>query len=261
MPRKNSKASDITSSKASRKKDRQEARREKTKEFSRVTSGSKVKMSSVDISPKTPNQKNLMETLESKTLTLVIGPAGTGKTYLTAYAAAKALASKEVLNILITRSMITVGKDIGFLPGNEVDKMLPYVAPMLEYFSEFFGKEELSKMIKADVIRVVPIGLLRGYTFHDTFVILDEAQNTTPHEFKTILTRIGDNSKMVVLGDLDQSDITSKNFISGPEDFARRMHELNDQIGVVELTEDDILRSQLVKDIVRIYKQEYVDDE
>lgn len=257
MPRKTSKIRSDEAVDNKRSKKASEKRREKTKDFSRTTKASGATFNKVTITPKTDNQRKLVDTLDEKVLTIVVGPAGTGKTYLTAYAAAKALANKDVLNILITRSMITVGKEIGHLPGSEVDKMLPYVAPMLEYFSEFFGKEEVSKMIKADVIRVVPIALLRGYTFHDTFVILDESQNTTPHEFKTILTRIGDNSKMAVLGDIEQSDLGKGIRISGPEDFVRRMHEPNEYIGVVELDENDILRSPIVKDIVKIYKQEY----
>jgi phosphate starvation-inducible PhoH-like protein len=225
----------------------------------RTTQASEVRLGKIAVTPQTPNQKKLWETLQEKMLTVVVGPAGSGKTYLSAYAAATALVRKDVLNIFISRPMVTVGKEIGHLPGSELDKMLPYVAPMIEYFNEFFGPEEVQKMLKSKVIRVVPIALLRGYTFKDTFVIIDEAQNTTPHEFKTIITRMGEGSKMVVLGDLDQSDVNTRNFVSGPEDFVRRMHEPNKNIGVAELTEEDILRSELVKDIVGIYKQDYVD--
>lgn len=233
-----------------------DSKKEKNKKLSKLTKESGSRMDNVVVTPQTPNQHKLWENLQSKVLNIVSGPAGSGKTYLTAYAAAMALRNREVLNIFITRTMVTVGKDIGHLPGNEMEKMLPYVAPIMEYFSEFFGKEEVGKMLKAGVIRVVPVGLLRGYTFKDTFVIVDEAQNTTPHEFKTILTRVGENSQLVVLGDLDQSDLPPKAGKSGPHDFILRMKEDSENIGLSMLTDDDVLRSELVKEVLAIYKNE-----
>lgn len=225
------------------------------------------RLNNLEIAPMTNGQIELFATLSAKQITMVFGCAGTGKSYIATYFAARALAEGRVSKIILTRVMATVGRPIGFLPGTEVDKITPYLAPMLEYLSEFFGKEEVQKMIKADIIQLVPVALLRGYTFKNAYIIVDEAQNTSVHEFKTILTRIGEDSTMAVLGDTDQSDVGDYDFMSGMEDFEVRlsnrmrkfkhadtpMEELSPFIGIVELGIEDVVRSEVVKDILDVY--------
>lgn len=229
------------------------------KKLNRATNSARMRLEKMDIQPQTDNQFNLVETIDEKIITLVTGPAGSGKTLLTALSAAHALVNNEIEKIVLTRVMSTVGKDIGFLPGTEIEKTLPYLAPVLEYFSEFFGKEEVKKMIEAGVIQIVPVALLRGYTFKNAFIILDEAQNMSVHEFKTVLTRVGEGTKLVALGDLGQSDIGSVTFKSGLEDFSERLANYGgetDLIGQAKLGVEDILRSEVVRQIYNIYGEE-----
>lgn len=217
----------------------------------------------IEVVPRTENQKIFHELLKEKTITIGVGCAGTGKTFLAVYAAVRALAAGEVDSIVVTRAMTTVGKAIGHLPGTEQEKLMPYVAPMIEYLTEFLGKEEVAKMIKANIIRVIPIALLRGYTFKNAYIILDEAQNTTPMEFKTILTRIGEGSRMAILGDMQQSDIDRPGFTNGLREFIEKLdrhQELNPDadidIGGVEFDLDDIQRSKIVREILEVYETE-----
>lgn len=231
------------------------------KGFHKTTQAAEHRLEKMAVVPKTANQEILFKTLATKVLTFVLGPAGTGKSYISCYAAAKALASKEVEQILITRSMSTVGKDIGFLPGTEVEKVSPYLAPLLEALGEFMGKAEVEKLIKAEIIKIVPIALLRGYTFKRSFVILDEAQNLDTHELKTVLTRVGEGSQLVVLADTAQVDVTTRGFHMGLTDFIRRLEVYSqgietNEIGVVRLTNEDVVRSELVKRILEIYDTE-----
>ncbi len=222
--------------------------------------GSQNRLSRLDVQPMSLGQEDLIESIRKNTVTLVSGCAGTGKSYLAAYQAVKALANGDVDSIVITRAMTTVGLPIGYLPGTEIEKLMPYIAPILEYLYEFLGKEEVGKLIKADIVRIIPVALLRGYTFKNAFILLDESQNLTPHEFKTILTRIGEGSKLVSLGDLDQSDIDKKGFISGLEDFSERLYkytlknpDADLDIDFVELTEEDIQRSEMVRQVLEVY--------
>lgn len=229
-----------------------------TKDFHKTTQAAENRLEKMAVVPQTPNQEILANALQNKTLTFVMGPAGCGKSYLSCYAAARALASKEVDQILITRSMVTVGKDIGFLPGTEVEKTSPYLAPLLEALGEFLGKMEVEKLIKAEIIKIVPIALLRGYTFKNSFVILDEAQNLDTHELKTVLTRVGEGSRLAVLADIGQVDVTARGFKMGLEDFIKRLEvysqtTITSEIGVVRLTNDDVIRSGLVKTVLEIY--------
>lgn len=231
-----------------------DSEKKKKKSKDKFTEKSSNNFKKLEIRPQTENQEKLHKILNNKILSFAFGPAGCGKTYLAVHAAVVALMRNEISKIVITRSMVAVGKELGYLPGDEKEKMLPYVAPMIEYLNEFLGKDEVTKLLKIGTIEIVSIALLRGYTFKNSFIILDEAQNTTPHELKTILTRIGENSKMAILADLDQSDIQKSNFISGPEDFCRRIDEKSELMGFVELDENDVLRSEVVKEILKIYK-------
>ena len=231
------------------------------KGFHKTTQAAETRLEKHAVTPKTRNQEILCETLQRKTLTFVMGPAGCGKSYLSVYSAARALAAKEVDQILLTRSMVTVGKDIGFLPGNEIEKTSPYLAPLLEALGEFLGKMEVEKLIRAEIIKIVPIALLRGYTFKNSFVILDEAQNLDVHELKTVLTRVGEGSQLAVLSDIDQCDVTNRGFKMGLPDFISRLevysqNNPNTEIGVVRLTNADVVRSELVRQVLDIYDTE-----
>lgn len=244
----------------SHKKSKYRHERSELRKTAAMPFGAQNRLSRLDVQPLSPGQRDLVQSIQENTVTLVSGCAGTGKSYLAAYHAVKSLANGDVDSIVITRAMTTVGKDIGFLPGTEIEKLMPYIAPILEYLYEFLGKEEVGKLIKADIIRIIPVALLRGYTFKNAFILLDESQNLTPHEFKTILTRIGEGSKLVSLGDLDQSDVDKKGFISGLEDFSEKLYRYTVEypntkldIDFVELTEEDIQRSEMVRQVLAIY--------
>ncbi|MCA6484070.1 MAG: PhoH family protein [Chitinophagaceae bacterium] len=233
-----------------------------------ATETAKANVRNMNVAPRTQNQAEFLELLQTKTITVGSGCAGTGKTYLAAYVAAKMLSEGTVDNIIISRSMVTVGKEIGHLPGNEVEKMAPYVAPLIESLGEFLGRGEVEKLMKANIIRVLPLALMRGYTFKNSFVILDETQNTTPHEMKTVLTRIGEGSKIAVLGDIEQSDVQRRNFYSGLEDLMDRLDTFYDMnpnadldIDFVEFEEEDIQRSEIVRQIVNLYHTTEPEDE
>lgn len=207
----------------------------------------------------TENQKKFVSSIEENVLTICTGPAGTGKTLLACLYAARMLNSNTIDRVCITRSMVCMDKNIGYLPGTEREKMEPFVGPMLEYFERIFGRVNTTKMKDTNQIRVVPLPLIRGASWDNTIIILDEAQNTTPHEFKTLLTRLGQNSKIIVLADLDQSDIKEKGFVSGVEDFVIRMKAFvgdtkSEFISITELAEEDIKRSDFVRHVVQIYK-------
>jgi len=238
-------------------------RTKREKKTAAATDKASTRLRSVSVEPRTDNQADYLDILTSKTIAIGVGPAGTGKSYLAGYAAASAMAAGEVDGIVITRAMVTVGKEIGHLPGTEVEKMMPYVAPIIEVLSEMFGRVEVDKMMKANIIRLVPLALMRGYTFKNTFIIFDEAQNTSPHEFKTILTRIGEGSRMAVMGDIEQCDIQRTGFVSGLENFVDLLDAYEERtdsevpsIGYVEFDNDDVQRSEIVKQVLNIYLEE-----
>lgn len=239
---------------------RNKHRQDRIRKTPAATNAAEARFKKVEVEARTENQQVFMDLLQNKTITFGVGCAGTGKSFLAVHAAVMALVSGQVDSIVITRTMTTVGKAIGHLPGTEQEKLMPYVAPMVEYLSEFLGREEVNKLIKANIIRVIPLALLRGYTFRNAFIILDEAQNTTPNELKTILTRIGDGSRMAVLGDLEQCDIEKHGFVNGLEDFVDKMSrhrkknpDVDVDIDGVEFDLEDIQRSKIVRDVLEIY--------
>ena len=206
--------------------------------------------------PKTENQKKYTELIQEKSLVVALGPAGSGKTLLACVSAIEMLQKGEIKKIILTRPMITVeDEEVGFLPGDLNTKMNPWTKPMLDIFSEYYTMQDILGMIQSEKIEVCPLAFMRGRTFHDSFIIADEMQNSSPTQILMLSTRIGEKSKMVIMGDLDQSDSKMKK--NGLSDFLdkynkRVEHEIYG-IGVIELEGRDILRSKLVSQILKLY--------
>ena len=198
----------------------------------------------------TEAQAHYLMALESSQLIFALGPAGTGKTYVASVFAADLLKSKAIEKIIITRPNVEVGAGFGFLPGELDEKFAPYMAPFREIMIGQMGITTYEYNLKAEYIVPTPLAFLRGATFNDAFVILDEAQNTTPAEMKMFLTRIGKNCTVVVDGDPDQCDLNGP---SGLNDAVRRLERIPG-VAVVEFDEDDIVRSGIVKDILCAYR-------
>jgi len=210
--------------------------------------------------PKSVNQQNYVEHLNDKNIDLIIavGPAGTGKTLFACLKAISQLKSGEIRKLVVTRPVVTVEEEIGFLPGNINKKMDPWTRPIFDLFLEFFSKAELDNFIFNNVIEISPLAFMRGRTFKNSFIIADEMQNSSPNQMKMLTTRIGVNSKMVITGDLNQSDLPSKN---GLKDLIERLDNYNiknndiaTSIKVVNLEKEDIERSDIVKNIINIYE-------
>lgn len=198
----------------------------------------------------TEAQGQYISSIMSATVTFAVGPAGTGKTYIASAYAAQQLMDKRIDKIVITRPNIEVGAGMGFLPGELDEKYAPFLAPFREIMIERMGKSQYEYNLKAGKIVPEPLGYMRGKTFNDAFVILDEAQNTTPAEMKMFLTRIGENCTVVVDGDLAQCDLPNGN---GLVDALRRLDGVKG-IRVVEFTEEDIVRSGIVRLILQAYR-------
>lgn len=198
----------------------------------------------------TEAQGHYMMALESSRLIFALGPAGTGKTYVASVFAADLLQSKAIERIIITRPNVEVGTGFGFLPGELEAKYAPYLAPFREIMIERMGLSQYEYALKVESISPQPLAFMRGATFNDAFVILDEAQNCTPQEMKMFLTRIGKNCTVVVDGDPEQCDLHGP---SGLNDAVNRLEGIPG-VAVVEFTEDDIVRSGLVKDILIAYR-------
>ena len=202
------------------------------------------------LEPKTQAQGCYIHALQSSQLIFAIGPAGTGKTYVASAYAADLLQSHEIERIIITRPNVEVGAGFGFLPGELEEKYAPYLAPFREVMIERMGATQYEYALKMETISPQPLAFMRGATFNNAFVILDEAQNCTPAEMKMFLTRIGKNCTVVVDGDPEQCDLHGP---SGLNDAVRRLERIPG-VAVVEFTEDDIVRSGLVKDILIAYR-------
>lgn len=198
----------------------------------------------------TEPQAHYLSALGEYQLVFAIGPAGTGKTYVASAYAADLLQSKAIERIIITRPNVEVGAGFGFLPGELEDKYAPYLAPFREVMIERMGLSQYEYALKVESISPQPLAFMRGATFNDAFVILDEAQNCTPAEMKMFLTRIGKNCTVVVDGDPEQCDLPGP---SGLNDAVSRLESLPD-VAVIEFTEDDIVRSGLVRDILIAYR-------
>lgn len=203
---------------------------------------------------KTVGQQKYVAAIRSNTITFGTGPAGTGKTYLAVSLAVAAYKAKEVEKIILTRPAVEAGEKLGFLPGDLQTKVDPYLRPLYDALQELFGMETYGKLMEKGVIEIAPLAYMRGRTLSNAFVILDEAQNATREQMKMFLTRLGEGSRMVVTGDLTQTDLPdgkssglkhAVNVLKGVEDIA-----------VVELTERDVVRHPLVMRIVRAYERD-----
>ena len=202
--------------------------------------------------------RKYIDLINEKSLVVALGPAGSGKTLLACVSAIQMLQKGEIKKIILTRPMITVeDEEVGFLPGDLITKMNPWTKPMLDIFSEYYTMQDIMTMIQSEKIEVCPLAFMRGRTFHDSFIIADEMQNSSPTQILMLSTRIGEKSKMVIMGDLQQSD--SKTTKNGLSDFLdkynkRVEHEIYG-IGVIQLDAQDILRSKLVSQILQLYSK------
>jgi phosphate starvation-inducible protein PhoH and related proteins len=203
------------------------------------------------IRPKTLNQKRYVDAIDANTIVFGIGPAGTGKTYLAMAKAVNALQSKQVTRIILTRPAVEAGERLGFLPGTLSEKIDPYLRPLYDALHDMMDPEVIGKLMSAGVIEVAPLAYMRGRTLNDAFIVLDEAQNTTPEQMKMFLTRLGFESKMVVTGDVTQVDLPGGS-TSGLRAAVGILDEI-DGIHVAELTSADVVRHRLVAEIVDAY--------
>lgn len=203
------------------------------------------------IRPKTANQKKYVDAIEENTITFGIGPAGTGKTYLAMAMAVSALQQKKVNKIILTRPAVEAGEHLGFLPGTLSEKIDPYLRPLFDALNDMIDIESIPRLMQSGVIEVAPLAYMRGRTLNDAFIILDEAQNTTPEQMKMFLTRLGFGSKMVVTGDVTQIDLPNGQH-SGLRVIRDILQEIDD-IAFLELTAEDVVRHRLIGDIVKAY--------
>jgi phosphate starvation-inducible PhoH-like protein len=206
---------------------------------------------SKQVAPKTVNQKRYVDSIRKNTITFGIGPAGTGKTFLAVALAAAALSRREVNRIILTRPAVEAGERLGFLPGDLMAKIDPYLRPLFDALHDMLDAEKVSAFLERGQIEVAPLAFMRGRTLNDSFIILDEAQNTTPEQMKMILTRLGFNSKMVVTGDVTQIDL--------PKNEGSGLVVINDILQGIEGIEfvrfggEDVVRHRLVQRIVEAY--------
>ena len=209
--------------------------------------------------PKSANQYTYMQLLNHKENVIVaaIGPAGSGKTFLACIDAIRRLKEGSIQKIVITRPAVSVDEDLGFLPGSLDKKMLPWTRPMFDAFSRVYSKSELVNLLSIDKIEICPLCFMRGRTFDNAFIIADEMQNSTPNQMLMLLTRIGRNSKMVVNGDLDQSDRTHQNGLKDLVFKLKRKREKKADMSIylVEMDENDIQRSSLVNSVLEMYAE------
>ena len=203
------------------------------------------------IRPKTANQKKYVDAIEENTITFGIGPAGTGKTYLAMAMAVSALQQKKVNRIILTRPAVEAGEHLGFLPGTLSEKIDPYLRPLFDALHDMIDIESIPRLMQSGVIEVAPLAYMRGRTLNDAFIILDEAQNTTPEQMKMFLTRLGFGSKMVVTGDVTQIDLPNGQH-SGLRIIRDILKDIDD-IEFLELTAEDVVRHRLIGDIVKAY--------
>lgn len=203
------------------------------------------------VHPRTPGQAEYVQTIQQNDLVFCFGPAGCGKTYLSVAMAIHALRTERVRKIVLVRPAVEAGERLGFLPGDMLAKVNPYLRPLLDALHDILDFEQVKRYMENDVIEIVPLAFMRGRTLNETFIILDEGQNTTITQMKMFLTRMGTESKIVVTGDITQLDLPPQTS-SGMTDAVRRLNGI-DGVGVVELTGRDIVRHRLVREIVKAY--------
>jgi phosphate starvation-inducible protein PhoH and related proteins len=205
------------------------------------------------IKPKTVNQQRLVQLIKENDLVFALGPAGTGKTFISVALAVKALKDREVKKIIITRPAVEAGENLGFLPGDLKEKIDPYLRPIYDALNDMITFEKLRYYMEREIIEIAPLAYMRGRTLNNAFILLDEAQNTTPMQMKMFLTRMGPESKMVVTGDSTQIDLphNQKSGLKEAENILRGVKG----IGFVELSEKDVVRHKLVRDIIEAYQR------
>ena len=204
------------------------------------------------LQPKTAGQKRYIDAIRRNTITFGIGPAGTGKTYLAMAMAVAALKRREVARIVLVRPVVEAGESLGYLPGTLQEKLDPYIRPLYDALFDMTDMERGNALIEQGIIEIAPLAFMRGRTMNNAFVILDEAQNTTPDQMKMFLTRLGFSSKFVVTGDVTQRDLLGVNGL----DVARRVLEGMDDIAFIDLNRNDIVRHSLVARIVDAYEED-----
>ena len=212
-----------------------------------------ITMAGKPVKPKTLGQKKYIDLINKNTIVFGVGPAGTGKTYLAVAMAVKAFRAKEVNRIILTRPAVEAGEKLGFLPGDLQQKVDPYLRPLYDALFEMLGADNFQKYQEKGNIEVAPLAYMRGRTLDDSFIILDEAQNTTPEQMKMFLTRLGFNSKIVVTGDITQIDLPDGKK-SGLKEAIRILKNIED-IETVRFTEKDVVRHRLVQDIIKAYEK------
>jgi phosphate starvation-inducible PhoH-like protein len=210
----------------------------------------------VVITPRNLKQQYLISLLENpnKHITFAIGPAGTGKTLISTLYAIRSLKEGNIKKIVITRPAVSVDEQHGFLPGTLEEKMGPWTRPMFDIFEEYYSPRDITNMIKENIIEIAPLAYMRGRTFKDSIIIADEMQNATDNQMKMLLTRIGDNSKLIATGDLDQYDRGYRD--NGLKMFTDRLDKTDSKmIGVVEFSKMEIERHPVVNEVLRLYSQ------
>lgn len=202
---------------------------------------------------RTVGQKRYVDAIKNNTIVLGIGPAGTGKTYLAVAMAVKAFREHKVKKIILTRPAVEAGEKLGFLPGDLQDKVDPYLRPLYDALFDMFGSENFSRYMEKGIIEVAPLAYMRGRTLDEAFIILDEAQNTTSEQIKMFLTRLGNESRMVITGDITQIDLPDTRK-SGLVEAVKVLHGI-DGIEIHRFTDKDVVRHRLVQDIIRAYEK------
>lgn len=205
------------------------------------------------VKPKTVGQKKYTDSIKRNTVCLGVGPAGTGKTYLAVALAVRAFKAHEVQRIILTRPAVEAGEKLGFLPGDLQNKVDPYLRPLYDALFDMMGSEAFQRNMERGIIEVAPLAYMRGRTLDESFIILDEAQNTTPEQMKMFLTRLGFNSKMVITGDITQIDLADTRR-SGLVEAIRVLKNIED-IAICRFSEKDVVRHRLVQDIVKAYEK------
>ena len=218
------------------------------------------KKQQVNIVPRNLSQETYLELLKNpkKYITFAIGPAGTGKTMLAVQMAIKLYKEGSISKIIVTRPAVSVDEDLGFLPGTLNQKMEPWTRPIFDVFEEYYHPKEIVGMLEDGVIEISPLAYMRGRTFKNAFVIADEMQNATPSQMKMLLTRLGENSRMVVTGDLNQADRPKQN---GLLEFCQLYDEGGDyrMIAIARFESQDVERHPVVREVLRIYKEDSID--